>query len=171
MKLKIAAVYISVLVLTGCTTHIALMHLKDTDGTKMLVGTTTRSALLNDVAFSWFRKGYDGYKPTHSSIQAIAKQVPSLHIEVFGGTWCSDTRELLPKFYRTIDEAHIADAQISLHLVGRNKVAKDGSTTRFGISNVPIFIVLKEGKEIGRVVESTHRSIEADIADMLVDKD
>ena len=158
------------MILASCSPKNALMTTTDKDGSKMLVGTASRSSL-NDPAFPWFKKGYDAYKPAQGAIKLIKAQAPSLHIEVFGGTWCDDTHELLPKFYKVADAAKITDAQISLHLVNREKKLKDGSTEKFKIVNVPTYIIMKNGKEIGRVVESVKTSIEADIADILADKD
>ena len=136
----------------------------------MLVGTASRTSL-NDPAFSWFKKGYDSYKPTAAALKVIKPQASTLHIEVFGGTWCDDTHELLPKFYKVADEAKITDSQITLHLVNRDKKTKDGSSEKYKIVNVPTYIIIKDGKEIGRIVESAKISIEADLAAILTDED
>ncbi len=134
----------------------------------MLVGNSDKSALMNDKAFAWFRKGYDKYQPDTQSVKTISQQAGSLHIEVFGGTWCSDTHDLLPGFYKAMDAAGVKDAQISLHLVDRNKKTKDGSGDRYQITNVPTFIVFIGDKQVGKVVESTKTTIEGDIAAILI---
>ena len=72
------------------------MVTKDKDGSKMLVGRSDKNTLFNDKAFAWFRQGYDKYKPDVNAVKVISQQASSLHIEVFGGTWCSDTHDLLP---------------------------------------------------------------------------
>ena len=136
----------------------------------MLVGNASRTSL-NDPAFSWFKKGYDAYKPAAAALKVIKPQATALHIEVFGGTWCDDTQGLLPKFYKVADEAKIADSQITLHLVNRDKKTKDGTSDKYKIVNVPTYIIIKDGKEIGRIVESVKTSIEADLAAILIDKD
>jgi hypothetical protein len=156
--------------LASCTPKNALMVTKDKDGSKMLVGTSDRSKLMNDKAFGWFREGYDKYKPNAPSIKAISQQAASLHIEVFGGTWCSDTHDLLPGFYKVIDAAGIKDSQITLHLVGRDKKTKDGTADKYQITNVPTFIVFRGDKQLGKIVESAKTSVEADIAAMLTDR-
>jgi thiol-disulfide isomerase/thioredoxin len=160
----------ALLVLTSCSPKNALMTTKDKDGSKMLVGTAPRTAL-NDPAFDWFKKGYDAYKPNAAPMKVIKAQAPSIHIEVYGGTWCDDTHELLPKFYKVVDEAKISDKQITLHLVNRDKKTKDGSADKYKIVNVPTYIILKGDKEIGRIVESVKTSVEADMAAILTDKD
>jgi thiol-disulfide isomerase/thioredoxin len=146
------------------------MVTKDKDGSKMLVGTAARTSL-NDPAFAWFKKGYDAYKPTAAALKVIKPQAAAIRIEVFGGTWCDDTHELLPKFYKVVDEAKIADSQITLHLVNRDKKTKDGTSDKYKIVNVPTYIIIKDGEEIGRIVESVKTSIEADLAAILTDED
>jgi hypothetical protein len=143
------------------------MVTRDKDGTKMLVGNADRNSLVNDKAFSWFREGYDKYQSDDKAIKIISQHAGALHIEVFGGTWCSDTHDLLPGFYRAMDAAGVKDTQISLHLVDRDKKTKDGAADRYQITNVPTFIVSRDNKQIGRIVESAKVSVEADIAAML----
>jgi hypothetical protein len=153
--------------LAGCTSKNGMMVTKDKDGSKMLVGIYDEDALMNDKAFAWFREGYDTYRPDTAAVRKIAKEAGSLRIEVWGGTWCDDTHELLPGFYKVTDAAHIAPAQISLHLVNRDKKTKDGSAEKYHITRVPTFIIFRGDKQIGRVVESVKVNIEADIVAIL----
>lgn len=171
MKYSIALICAAMLLLYSCSPKTALMVTKDKDGSKMLVGISDKNALMNDKAFGWFRKGYDQYKPDTAKVRVISQLAPSLRIEVFGGTWCDDTHDLLPEFYKVMDAAKVTDAQITLHLVNREKKAKDGSTEKYKITNVPTFVVFIKDKQVGNIVESAKKSIEADIADMMVDKD
>jgi hypothetical protein len=143
---------------------------RDKDGSKMLIGTATEDALMNDKAFKWFKDGYDQYRPDSISVKTIAKYASSLRLVAFGGTWCSDTHDLLPGFYKSMDAASIQPPQITLHLVNRDKKSKDGSAERYHVTNVPTFIIYLGDHEIGKIVESTKTSIEADIATILIDK-
>lgn len=170
MRSRSYIVIAALLALASCTPKNALMITKDKDGSKMIVGTASRS-VLHDPAFSWFDRGYEAYHPVAAPLAIIRGQAGALHIEVFGGTWCDDTHELLPRFYKVADAAGILDAQITLHLVDRDKKTKDGSADRYKITNVPTYIVLKGNKEIGRITETVRKSIEADLAEILTDKD
>ena len=46
----------------------------------------------------------------------------------------------------------------------RDKKSGEGIEKQYKIERVPTFIVLKNGVEVGRVVESVENSIEADLA-------
>ena len=84
---------------------------------------------------------------------ALQKNGSKVHFVVFGGTWCHDTQNLLPVFYRLLDKSNVPDAEVTLIGVDREKTALNGLHSAFKITNVPTFIVMKDGKEIGRVVE------------------
>ena len=141
----------------------------DTDGSMMLVGISDKDSLMKDNTYPWFKDGYERYKPDNASIRIISEYASSLHILVFAGTWCGDTHTLLPEFYKTMDAAGVGDAQITLHLLGRDKKTQDGSSDKYAITSVPTFIIIKGDNELGRVVESVKTSIEVEIAGILTD--
>ena len=140
---------------------------QDKDGSKMLTGISSDKQLVNDTAFNWFKTGMETYKPDVKAIDKISQQGGRLAFIVFGGTWCSDTHDLLPPFYNVMKQSHISENQITLHLVDRTKRDKDGSTEKYDIQNLPTFIIYKDGKEVGRIVETAKKSIESDIASFL----
>jgi thiol-disulfide isomerase/thioredoxin len=72
---------------------------------------------------------------------------------VFGGTWCEDTQALLPKFYLLLDAASITNDQVSVIMVDRHKKSLGHLPEDMHLTNTPTFILLKGGKEMGRVVE------------------
>ena len=72
---------------------------------------------------------------------------------VFGGTWCEDTQNLLPQFYNLIDASKYPEKSIELIAVNKQKETISDLHKKYKIENVPTFIVMKDGKEIGRVVE------------------
>ncbi len=72
---------------------------------------------------------------------------------VFGGTWCDDTQFVLPKFFKLQEQSGFSDSDISFFAVTRAKQTVGNITTAFKIVNVPTIIVMKDGKEVGRVVE------------------
>lgn len=120
---------------------------------KILKGLLSRSVIENDTTFKWFKDNYKLGRVDASAVEAFKKNGSSIHMIVFGGTWCEDTQNLLPQFYRLADASGYADSSITLVGVDRNKKTLDNLSDAFHITNVPTFIVMKEGKEIGRVVE------------------
>ncbi|HYO22024.1 MAG TPA: thioredoxin family protein, partial [Flavisolibacter sp.] len=91
--------------------------------------------------------------PTADIVKQYAAGKEGINLVVFGGTWCGDTKALLPKFFATTDAAGFPENGITLIGVDRSKKTLFNLAEAFGITNVPTFIVMKDGKEVGRVVE------------------
>lgn len=122
-------------------------------GTKILKGFITKQDLATDPAFPWFAEGAKGYVPEQAALAAFKSAKDSIHILVFGGTWCGDTKALFPKFFALTDAAGIPADHMTILGVDRAKKTVHHLAEAFNVTLVPTFIVLKNGKEIGRVVE------------------
>jgi thiol-disulfide isomerase/thioredoxin len=132
-------------------------------------GTHTREILNDSNQCPWFAPDYASYTPNADTMAKInTKQyADGYEILVFGGTWCGDTRYLLPKFYKTYDAIQ-SKPKVTFVLVDRDKESGEGIEKQYNIERVPTFIVLKEGKEVGRIVESVANTIEDDLLSILV---
>ena len=125
-----------------------------TDGpNKLLKGLITRDMLENDTAFRWFHQNQAGYTPNSETVAVMKAKRPQLQFMVFGGTWCEDTQALLPKFYLLMDAASIGSDQVSVIMVDKHKKAIGHLPEDMHLTNTPTFIILKGGKEVGRVIE------------------
>ena len=120
---------------------------------KILKGLLSRAVIESDTTFKWFGANYKLGRVDAHAVDVFKKKGDSVHIVVFGGTWCEDTQNLLPQLYRLADSSHYADSSITLIGVDRNKRTLDGLSEAFHITNVPTFIVMHDGKEVGRIVE------------------
>src|SRR5215217_3807611 len=126
---------------------------KDAEGNKVLKGFISRQELASDSSFAWFDKNTKDYKPDASAVAALKGAKDSIYVLAFGGTWCHDTQFILPKFYTLADAAGIAPDHITLLGVDHSKKTVQHLSEIFNVTNVPTFIVLKNGQELGRVVE------------------
>lgn len=125
----------------------------DPEGNKIIKGFISRQELANDSSFTWFLQNQKDYTPDQSALKALRANKDSINIIAFGGTWCSDTKYLLPKFYVLSDASGLSPDRITLIGVDHNKKTIQHLSEAFNVINVPTFIVMKNGKEIGRVVE------------------
>lgn len=108
----------------------------------------------------WFSEGYTTYTPDAYYINELKKELPEYTFLVFAGVWCEDTQVLLPQFYKTIDLAGLSRDNVELYLLDRKKKSRDRLERRYKVAAVPVFIIMKDGKEAGRIVESVEESIE-----------
>jgi thiol-disulfide isomerase/thioredoxin len=126
---------------------------REASGTKILKGFINKNELATDTAFAWYAQNAKSFTPNADVVKQYSAGKEAVNLVVFGGTWCGDTQALLPKFFATTNAAGVADNHITLIGVDRNKKSLFNLTETFGITNVPTFIVMKDGKEVGRVVE------------------
>ena len=126
---------------------------RDASGTKILKGFINKKELASDTAFTWYAQNVKSFTPNAEVVKQYSTGKDAVNLIVFGGTWCGDTQALLPKFLATTDAAGIPENHITLIGVDHNKKTLYNLSEAFGITNVPTFIVMKDGKEVGRVVE------------------
>jgi thiol-disulfide isomerase/thioredoxin len=129
---------------------------RDASGNKVIKGFITKQELATDSAFAWFAKNQEGYTPEQNALNALRANKDSINIIAFGGTWCGDTKNILPKFFVLADAAGLPQDRITLLGVDHSKKTIQHLSEAFGIINVPTIIVMKNGKELGRVVEYGH---------------
>lgn len=136
---------------------------------KILRGIINRSLLEKDTAFKWFADNYKYGTPDAAAVEAFAKNKDKFSIVVFGGTWCHDSQNLLPSFYKLIDKSAYPQNKVFLIGVDRNKTTIKKLHTKFNIVNVPTFIILDNNeKEVGRVVEyGTTGSIDKELGQIV----
>jgi len=141
---------------------------REANGTKIVKGFLTRQELATDSAFTWFAENQKGYTPDQNALQLLRSNRDSINIVAFGGTWCGDTKYILPKFFVLADAAGLSQDRVTLIGVDRGKKTIQHLSEAFGITNVPTLIVMKNGKEVGRVVEYGHTGLfDKDLAEIL----
>ncbi len=121
---------------------------------KILRGTINKYLVQNDSSYKWYAPSQQSYKPDTAILNALEKvKASKMQLVVFGGTWCEDTQNILPKFFKLQEMSGVPDDNITFFGVSRSKVSLGHIAEAFGIINVPTIIVMKAGKELGRVVE------------------
>jgi thiol-disulfide isomerase/thioredoxin len=127
--------------------------IRESNGEKILKGFMQKQDVSNDSSFTWYARDQQNYTPDANALAALKAKKDSVYIVAFGGTWCDDSRSILPKFYSLAEAAGFSENRITLIGVDRDKKTVHHLTETFGVTNVPTLIVYKNGKELGRVVE------------------
>ena len=122
-------------------------------GDKILKGIFTQQHLSQDTAFKWYAQNQSGYTLPADVVSAFKSKGSQVQVIAFGGTWCDDTKYIFPKFFSILDASTFPADHLTLVGVDRNKKTIGHLAEALNVVNVPTFIILKEGKEIGRVVE------------------
>jgi thiol-disulfide isomerase/thioredoxin len=163
MRLATFSLFALITILTSCTSSTKKMAQVDyatsrdeghEGNAKILKGTINRSLLESDTAFKWFGDNMKYAQPDANAVAAFTKNKDKFSVIVFGGTWCHDTQNLLPTFYKLIDKSGFPADKVYLIGVDRAKTTTHRLHTTYQITNVPTFILIdNNGKELGRVVE------------------
>ncbi len=143
---------------------------------EILYGVVQPSAFLRQGFKEWFQPGYTTYQPNASVMQQLKKvDRKGVSVEVWLGTWCGDSKREVPRFFKIIDS--FASIPVPLKVIGlggRDSLYKQSPTHEEegkGIYRVPVFIVYKDGKEIGRINEYPVLSLEKDLLAILSGKE
>lgn len=153
MKKIIAAVILTLGLATISFAQNQYEVLVERPNEKSLKGIISQEVLLNDTTFKWYAENLKGYTPNASAVAGLKKHADSIQLLVFMGTWCEDSHNIIPKFYSLLETSGFSKDKVTLIGVDRAKKTLSHLTEALNIINVPTIMVMKNGKEIGRVVE------------------
>lgn len=120
---------------------------------KTFKGIISREVLLSDTSFHWYAENLKGYKPNASALEGLQKNKDSIQLLTFMGTWCEDSHSVIPKLYSLLDASGFSQDRVTLIGVDRNKKTLSHLSEALNVTKVPTIIVLKNGVEVGRVIE------------------
>ncbi|HMT35994.1 MAG TPA: hypothetical protein PKC41_09055 [Chitinophagaceae bacterium] len=139
-------------------------------GKPILRGKISFENIKKESTCSWFEEGAEAYIPNRAAIETLNSVWKNYRFVLFIGTWCEDTRNLLPKFYKTLLDANISPYAIEMYGVNRAKHTLQDEHKYYNIERVPTIIIMHQKREVGRIVESVTTTIEEEMA-MIMEKD
>ena len=133
------------------------------DASGNLVGITAKSDFLKAPFNNWFDYNYEEYELNSETIETLKPLLQNITIKAFMGTWCGDSQEQTPVFYKILDATDFNYKNLEMVAVDRSKKTPDNLQEGLNIIRVPTFIFYKKGEEIGRFVEYPRESVETDM--------
>ncbi|MFZ1731499.1 MAG: thioredoxin family protein [Bacteroidota bacterium] len=128
---------------------------------KILTGPVTVADLID--LPGWFGEDYLGYKPVSHYIDRIPDLIKDVDIVCVLGTWCSDSKRDVPRMIRIFQTKNIPPEKLQMIGVDRDKRSPNGEASQYNVDRVPTFIFIRNGREIGRIVEAPLASLEKDM--------
>lgn len=117
-------------------------------------GMVTRHDLESDTSFHWYQESREMYThPDKNLVKALAAGRDSIYFLIFAGTWCEDTHYILPKLFEAMDAAGFSEDHYTIFALDRLKETSGHMAHLFHITATPTILVMKGGKETGRLVE------------------
>jgi cyclophilin family peptidyl-prolyl cis-trans isomerase len=121
------------------------------------IGPMTADRLLTRVPDYAQRKS--DYKPDITVLEMMKSYVQGTdHVEVFMGTWCSDSQREVPKFLRILDDLRAnfgVELPVKFVAVDRAKQQPADLIAGKHLDKVATFIYYRGDEELGRIVERT----------------
>lgn len=163
---------IFLLLLTMATVHIASAqsYVREKDpktGKPLLRGKVTFQEVEDESVNKWLYANANAYEPNDADIRELRRIHAPYRFVVFMGTWCSDTHDLLPKFYKVLNQADMDLHAVEMYGVNREKKSLELEHVVYKIERVPTIIVLHQNRELGRITESVTNSIENDLVQIM----
>jgi len=162
-------VFIVVISLIGCNQVTNRVIIDKKTGKQMLVGLTDRTAFEKPEFSEWFNDVYSNYEPDEFIIEQINELNDSIKIQIFMGTWCSDSRREVPRFLKILDLMKFDQSKLQIVNLDRKKASPTHEEKNRNIEFVPTFIIYKYSTEIGRIIEFPIITLESDLFNLLLE--
>lgn len=157
-----------IILLAGCGSSSEYTIQRESETAVIITGTFNRSVLESDaVTKNWFQHYYADYSVDAVKTAEIGTMQQGIRYVFIAGTWCGDSKREIPRMYKIFDAAKVPEQRITLIGVDRLKSDNRGTAEKFLVERVPTFIVLRNEREIGRIVETPVETLEEDLLEIL----
>ncbi|MFC1785688.1 thioredoxin family protein [Candidatus Neomarinimicrobiota bacterium] len=170
MKIIILLV-LTVFILIGCKEVVNKVIIDNKTGRSMLIDVIDRRAFELPDFKEWYNDEYTAYEPDEFILEQIKEISDSVDIQIFMGTWCSDSRREVPRFLKILDLSEFEQSKLRIINVDRKKKSSTHEEKNKNIEFVPTFILNREGIEIGRITEFPTITLESDLLSILLEID
>ncbi|MCB9201887.1 MAG: hypothetical protein H6604_02400 [Flavobacteriales bacterium] len=169
MKKKILFyIFLICTILTSCITsnnEVSGRYMTD-NGEKNLIGYQSIKNFKNS-DFEWYEDEYSSYKTNPDLIKKLKKKLLIHNIVIFTATWDSNAKKQFPRVMKILDEAKFPHSKIKIYTVDKNLESFYGEELKFGIEQIPTFIVRRFNTEIGRITNPTDSNLENSLYNIL----
>ena len=156
---------IFVFVVSSCVNP-RVLHTEKYKGKDILVGEGNFRTLRVAPYQRWFEENQSVYTPDEQVVEALKPLLKEVDMEVYMGTWCPDSREHVPVFYKVLQAAGYDTNRVKIFFLPRDYGAHPLVKGK-NIIRVPTFIFYKNGKPLGRIIEYPMESVEKDMLKIL----
>lgn len=110
------------------------------------------------------------YEPNKEMIQKLHVVQDSIFIDVFMGTWCHDSKREVPALFKVIESINNPRISVGYTALEYKRRGPKDVIKQNDIKRTPTFIIYKNGKEVGRIIEEVAISMEADLFNIISNK-
>lgn len=114
-----------------------------------------------------FWNEYITYKPDTAVLAMLNNKLNDIHIKIVMGSWCGDSKEQVPRFFRVLDLLNYNPSDVEILCFARKYKEKEAEAKHYDIQKIPTFIIYRNNSEIGRIIETPTLSLEKDLYSIL----
>jgi len=153
-------------VLLGC--GLLLSSLTMAQSNTQLKGKIQMKQLTSDSAFAWFYTGVNRYDANANMVNYIKTNKDKIQLVALVNTTDDASKKLLPAFYKVMILASVPEE--SIHLYGADNSGTTGDTVADGykVKKLPVILVMRDGKEEGRISGTPKQTVEDDLAQIIM---
>ncbi len=107
------------------------------------------------------------YVPDQEVIEKLQSIPSEIKIEIFLGTWCSDTKRNVSAYFKIMDMVDNPLIMTSYIGIPREDDSRKPFIEGKNIIKVPTFIIIIDNQEKGRIIENPTKSVEEDVLDIV----
>jgi thiol-disulfide isomerase/thioredoxin len=135
----------------------------------MLIGYCNRIgfATVNSNFDSAYKAEYPVYHADEATMKQLATKLKGVKVTIVMATWCGDSKEWVPRFYKIMDQLNFNYKNLKLICVDRAKKAPGTKVDDLKIDLVPTFIFYRKKMELGRIIEVPADLMEKEILKIL----
>lgn len=151
-------------VLLGCGLLLSSMTMAQSQ----LKGKIQMKQLTSDSAFAWFYTGVNRYDANTNMVNYIKTNKDKVQLVALVNTTDEASKKLLPAFYKVMILASVPEE--SIHLYGADNSGNTGDSVADGykVKKLPVILVMRDGKEEGRISGSPKQTVEDDLAQIIM---
>ena len=129
---------------------------------EMLIGYCNRDGFrtINSNFDSCYQVEYPSYSPDKATMAQLKSALKGVKITIVLATWCGDSKEWVPRFYKILDELKYKNKNLTVIAVDRTRSAEGTPVDKLSIERVPTFIFYRNKAEIGRIIETPEGLLE-----------
>lgn len=143
------------------------------EGEQILVGKVNWDGFTNPPYNEWFAPTYLDYVVDTTNLALVKSSIHKFEILMYMGTLCTDSQVEVPQFYKILDYLEYDLDQLSNIALEKSEdgklVSPQHEEAGYAITHVPTFIFLKNGMEVGRIIEYPSKTLEKDMVEIMTE--
>lgn len=128
-------------------------------------GEISKTQLLNE--YSTFENGVHAYQLSEQDKEVVSSWPSNISFEIYFGTWCHDSEREVPRLIKILSNNQ--NVAMKLYALDYQKKEPSGKANKAQVKYTPTIVVLKNGVEVGRIVERPAKDLVSDI-DRLINR-